>query len=314
MDVRLVKDACETAIKIIEASEYSKPTPKELLRRFFEETFIRLTQGGHVENVMFEQSELISLVKTGKYSNAQAKKFKSDHYEEAKLFLSNIQHLFEKFRVELVETTSKGGAGNKKFHLLRFSNSGEGKEEVKFKRLAYDIEYSAVALPNPRMITKPFLSFELTGWRLKLYWFIPLFTLLLGYALFFSAAFSLGNIQILALAIFATAVFLLWAAVAPFYEANLKRIAMAPDWMLRWGQQSAQLESVKLEKTRQNGRHYRKLECVVYEGVCPICGNKIFIEKGKSLFKGRLIGVCDESPREHIFSFDHISKTGTKLS
>ncbi len=76
---------------------------------------------------------------------------------------------------------------------------------------------------------------------------------------------------------------------------------------------TAQIESIKLDKFRKNGRPYRKLEFVIYEGKCPICKNTVDVEKGKRQNKGRLIGYCNESPREHVFSFDHVTKKGRLL-
>lgn len=88
---------------------------------------------------------------------------------------------------------------------------------------------------------------------------------------------------------------------------------IASQWLLSLLYVSAQIVSIKLNKRSVNGRPYRKLEFVIYKGKCPICNNIVEIEKGKREFKGRLIGLCNESPREHIFSFDHVTKKGALL-
>lgn len=79
------------------------------------------------------------------------------------------------------------------------------------------------------------------------------------------------------------------------------------------GQLNGQIESIKTEKLRKNGRPDRKLQFVIYEGKCPLCTNKVEIIQGKGRFKGRLIGECTESPREHVFSFDHVTKVGRSI-
>lgn len=84
----------------------------------------------------------------------------------------------------------------------------------------------------------------------------------------------------------------------PFYEAHTMRIAIAPQWMMKLSQVTAQIESIPLKKLRKTGKPYRRLK----------------FEKGKRRFKGRLIGTCSQSPREHQFSFDHITKKDVLLT
>ena len=96
----------------------------------------------------------------------------------------------------------------------------------------------------------------------------------------------------------------------PFYEAIDKRIGIAPYWLVRLSVVSAQLRYVRTTTKRANGQYIRALQLVVYQAECPICQNKVRIVKGRNAQKGRLVGVCDESPREHVFSFDHVTKKG----
>lgn len=51
---------------------------------------------------------------------------------------------------------------------------------------------------------------------------------------------------------------------------------------------------------------------VVFEGQCGICGDKLIIEKSYE-FNGRYVGKCALAPKEHIFSFDHVTKVGNNL-
>jgi len=99
----------------------------------------------------------------------------------------------------------------------------------------------------------------------------------------------------------------------PFYEAMDKRITIAPAWLLKLNVINAQIRAIKVRKKKSNGRNYRALQIVVYKATCPLCDSDVEIEHGKALFKGRLVGLCNESPREHIFSFDHVTKKGHLL-
>jgi hypothetical protein len=157
------------------------------------------------------------------------------------------------------------------------------------------------------------MSIELTKWRLKLYFIIPLLLFVLAYYFVVNSILYPTTNDIINLTLFISAIFLLWKPLIPFFLVNDRRIVIAPQWMLRFKQLTGQLESVKLTQLRDNGQPYRKIILVVYEADCPICGNKVNIFQGKREFKGRLIGECTESPREHIFSFDHITQTGSKL-
>lgn len=52
---------------------------------------------------------------------------------------------------------------------------------------------------------------------------------------------------------------------------------------------------------------------VRYTAVCPICASTIEIQPGEPDFPRRLVGRCAESPREHVFSFDRITRRGRVL-
>lgn len=321
MDVRKIKELCEVALPLIEKVEYSKPTPKSLLAALLEKTIEQIDAGYTSNDIMFTTKELVELVKTGSISEQKAKKFKFDHYDETSKLLKKVNKLKlqqgaadSKYVLELADTGETGGARNKKHHYLKLVEIE--KEAVQNQTQTYytEIKYDAVQLPKPKWYVKPFLSIELTKWKLRLFLGIPIFFMVIGYLLFIQTIFTPTTLDVQILFAFITLILILWVIAAPFYKAHLMRIAMAPNWMIRWFQPEAQLESVKLDKVRTNGKPYRKLQLVTYQGKCPICNNNVVIEYGKNHLKGRLIGICSESPREHIFSFDHVTKSGKKLT
>jgi hypothetical protein len=326
MDVIKLKSACEQLLPLLDDVDYSKPTPKGLLSALLEKTIEQIDSGQTSDNLMFTAEELVNLVKTGTYNKDQIKKFKADHYKEANNLLDKVNELKKEknssssyFKLKLSDTGEKGG--NKKHHYLDFDEikvdtNDEFDKDANYtvkKDISADISYEAIQLPKPVWYAKPFMSIELTHWRLKLYLIIPMSLLVIAYYLFINSIFSSTSKEVINLAIFASIVFVLWKLLIPFFLVTDRRIVIAPEWMLRLKQLTAQLESVKLDKLRPNGRPYRKIILVIYEADCPICGNKVAISNGKREFKGRLIGMCDESPREHIFSFDHVTQSGNKL-
>lgn len=72
-----------------------------------------------------------------------------------------------------------------------------------------------------------------------------------------------------------------------------------------------------LELRPNEDRGKNSLYLVRYVADCPICGadghEKVRIESGRREFFGRLVGRCDRSPNEHVFSFDHVTRQGRFL-
>jgi len=51
-----------------------------------------------------------------------------------------------------------------------------------------------------------------------------------------------------------------------------------------------------------------------YVADCPICQTtSITLAKGGPEFPRRIVGRCDNSPREHVFSFDRVTLEGGPL-
>lgn len=84
------------------------------------------------------------------------------------------------------------------------------------------------------------------------------------------------------------------------------RIKMAEEIWTSFSQREAQVELLRREGRRQ-------LRIVQYLSSCSICGSVVHVEPGKKEFHGRLVGRCAESPREHVFSFDRVTKLGYPL-
>ncbi|MDO7083253.1 hypothetical protein WNY51_06530 [Pseudocolwellia sp. AS88] len=317
----MLKETCEATLHLIDEIDYSKPTPKMLLTALLERTIELIDDGYKVDDIMFTTFELIELVKTGSISENQAKKFKSDHYSETESLLNKINELRDnqyggnlEYLIELSDTGEKGGAKNKKHHFFKIVEKNKVKSNNESTKDSNSIRYEPVKLPKPNWFARPFMSIELSSWRLFIYAAIPSSALLFGCVLFVQSFITPSTSELVFFLLFIIITIYVGKLIFPFYEANHLRITIAPQWLMRFSQLTAQIESIKLDKIRKNGRPYRKLEFVIYEGKCPICNNIVEVEKGKRQFKGRLIGICNESPREHVFSFDHVTKKGKLIT
>lgn len=87
------------------------------------------------------------------------------------------------------------------------------------------------------------------------------------------------------------------------------RILIAPDWMLAWKEFGATVEiSRSKDADEPSTIHVQR-----YSADCPICGWMVKLDRGEPDFPRRIVGRCEEHPREHVFSFDRYSKQGILL-
>jgi hypothetical protein len=84
------------------------------------------------------------------------------------------------------------------------------------------------------------------------------------------------------------------------------RIVPAPELLVSFDEKSAQLELFK-------DGDLRLIRLVRYTAPCPICGATLHLEDGSPDYPRRLVGRCYDSPREHVFSFDRVTRRGTVL-
>lgn len=87
------------------------------------------------------------------------------------------------------------------------------------------------------------------------------------------------------------------------------RIMIAPDWMLAWKEFGATVEINRSKDVNAPSTiHVHR-----YSANCPICGWMVKLDRGEPDFPRRIVGRCEEHPREHVFSFDRSSKQGMLL-
>ncbi|OUR83431.1 hypothetical protein A9Q82_01720 [Cycloclasticus sp. 46_120_T64] len=101
---------------------------------------------------------------------------------------------------------------------------------------------------------------------------------------------------------------LIWYSFSPIYHVVESRAEVAP-WWLQPGIHSDYLLIFNRNKPQSANTVERKR----FTSECPNCKGRIIIKKGRLTNSGRLIGHCENSPREHLFSFDHYLRTGRPL-
>ena len=89
------------------------------------------------------------------------------------------------------------------------------------------------------------------------------------------------------------------------------RITIASDWMLQWDEEGATIEVVRSSDPDEPSQILVRR----YAARCPICNNgtSIILSEGAPDFPFRIVGRCQDAPREHVFSFDHVTKSGAPL-
>lgn len=87
------------------------------------------------------------------------------------------------------------------------------------------------------------------------------------------------------------------------------RIIIAPDWALSWKE-----VGVTIEINRPAVRNTPSTLAINrYSSLCPICRGMVKLDHGEPNYPRRIVGRCDEQPREHVFSFDRFTLTGQRL-
>lgn len=93
--------------------------------------------------------------------------------------------------------------------------------------------------------------------------------------------------------------------IRPFAWLIDDRIVPAAEVLCSWSEAPAQLDMAKDDK-------HRYIRMVRYGGVCPVCAGTIELRYGVGLNSRRLFGCCGEAPREHVFTFDRVTRIGQR--
>jgi hypothetical protein len=155
----------------------------------------------------------------------------------------------------------------------------------------------------------------LTGWRGSIFVALVVLGVILGTAIALAGMGAIafaptGKTLTASLVIAIIAGGALWSGFRPIGLLARDRITMAPPWL-----QSIRdpWEDRLLELRRLPGHEVNHIFLTRYAATCPTCGADIHVSPGRKEFHDRLIGRCARAPNEHVFSFDHVTRTGMAL-
>lgn len=102
---------------------------------------------------------------------------------------------------------------------------------------------------------------------------------------------------------------LIYREFMPIFRVVTTRVVRAPQCLQLWDED-------RLLEWRCPPRHPNKvLRLVRYSGVCPLCDGRVTVShRNWWAADDDLVGRCEEAPRAHIFSFDHVLRLGDRLS
>ena len=290
--------------------------PVELLEELYSQTRERIENGVAPEDAQLTALDWMRLVtssadseKAGRYIRDNVRKLNEYLEEHSETIISKLRDSGCQRRLEVSNTASKGGKGNKNYYYLSLTplDGTNGAEALTPKG---GVRYRVRSLDQPYFWAKPFLQIDVEGLKI-------LFTLgvvlapILGVILLFKVIFSGGGF--LVITVLMMICMLLFSIARPFNGMLDYQIVNAPIWLYNLRTLSAQFELVATGRFRQSGRPVKSIRLVIYEGECGVCHAPLEIVEGKREFKTRLIGRCTRAGGEHIYSFDHVTKVGVPL-
>lgn len=309
IDIQELKKSLDVAMEYFSAIEKSAKRRDEVAQALCLMTLRDIDDGVSSRNLYFDYVTIHQAVwgssaesdtasqKVRKYLNSAIELFETG--EDLNKLLIKRQCL----PLSIIAEVSTGKHRTQVYFSLR---NEESAALDRFSNPKKEIKYSAVQLPKPYFFTKPLLDLKLK----------PGVFITSGIGLFVVAIIAFLTIAglikwenewvFLSLVIvFFPSAFILFK----LYDLMESGVTPMPFLMAPLTTRNAYLV---LRRERKNEKVSLKMKTIVYEAECGICGEPIIIEKSRE-FNGRYIGKCSVSPREHIFSYDHITKSGKFL-
>ncbi|WP_339722417.1 hypothetical protein [uncultured Paraglaciecola sp.] len=199
----------------------------------------------------------------------------------------------------------KGGA--KTTHGLILKSSAQ----IQTHKASNVVSYKVVRLPKPTWWMKSLMKIELEG--RNSFWFIFVAVLcvlsiaLVPYFVFKGSASGLSAGLLLGVIIVVAS-----SLLYKIYDLMERGVSKSPDIFTPFRIRNLFFVTTRKPKDESEATRPKVIELLAFEGRCGSCGDDLFIEKSRE-FKGRYVGRCAIAPQEHVFSFDHITKTGKCL-
>jgi hypothetical protein len=174
-----------------------------------------------------------------------------------------------------------------------------------------DIEYLEEMEVYPIPGVRRPLRINLEGWR-SIFMLTPLLVALVGvgFAIWLLIQFWMSQLPIrtifqwtvLIVMIGGVATWWVW----PLYRLIDQKIVMAPA-ILQMTSRFCHVLVIRREGEKKIVRMLR------FTATCPLCGGEVEVQEGRRTLRGRYVGSCGRNPVEHVFSFDHVLRTGLRV-
>ncbi|WP_421867051.1 hypothetical protein [Motiliproteus sp.] len=321
MEVNQSHSAIKCGAKFIE--EYDGPSahtqPYDVLKRIFAHGSRQ--DGSNDEAVVFTWQDLADdadALDEGKRLKRNIKKaiVRLDEHQDKLNEIATEYNL--KYRPVIVQLETGGGSGN----LSRYKVQpviADTKSVVKASEVPEGyIRYSLENIKKHNRLARLINGFDATGLKFHALTGTVLVAIILGTIISIAGLFSL-TAQTSVFGLLSTllntslALGALFVAFSPLYLCITNRIIVAPTILVPSNLHTLQLEYSPTDKKRADGSTVREFRIVSYVSKCSICGDRVEVENGLGAMRGRLVGRCNASPREHVFTFDHITRLGAPI-
>lgn len=218
---------------------------------------------------------------------------------------------------------SDGGAGNQALHYLVALPIPPKEESIFAPTIDLpppDIAYIPAEKIKPSWWGRVMFSSNLaiSGWRKGVFLWPTLIWLLviwlLGSLLFFALSLNtkpFSASDLLAIIFVGLMVWYCRYMIRRFVRFIDDRMVMASDSLIGIGEFGVCMELFKPQNGNPEAR--RSIRLIKYAARCPICDSEVLLDDGEPDFPRRIVGRCQESPREHVFSFDRVRLAGYRL-
>jgi len=312
MEENQLDDAINAGLQFLE-DQKSNASRYSVIRRVLEHTQAKLAKNESVEfswKDIADRHEHESEGKTlTKFIKEAIKELEEQSKQLNQIALNNKYSFFPKLKLH------KQGGGAGKTNIYKITAHSVDLEPLDNDIPDGHIRYKLETIADPNVFARLINNYAAEGYKFKLLVGGLTTTMLVAWAVFCFALYALYQVDTLlglvkiALGAGGT-LYGLYAAFSPLYHCLINRIIKSPLLLTPSNLKTAQLEYIATDRTAEGGRLIRMFRIVIYTATCPVCDGRIDIEKGKGTMKNRLVGCCSESPREHVFSFDHQTKSG----
>lgn len=215
-----------------------------------------------------------------------------------------------------LEKIEGGGSGNPSLYGIVWQDSpalpNADKQNYPNAYDASRLTYICEDITNPGLLARFFCKgVDVSGWRRYIFAAGITIPLLFGLIILIILMIQISNWDaygverifqtFISIALFACGS---WVLIGSFIKIPGNRIVIAPIWM------QSEFNDRLLELRRSP---VRSIKAVHYSATCPFCMGKVNAMSGRWEFPGRIVGRCENSPVEHIFSFDHFTRSGKSL-